>query len=545
MENYPVWVRIHPVAEDETLAVAVQARLYDPLWLLGRQWQLNEFRHDAGASPVDVLVEGTKAPLSRLRGGVSAAPDGAVALLPRDVPVETVVEREPIAADGLAELRLRAEAGLQLQRRLRAGGLNAEADAWVGRAPFSLPPGVILDEETAAFWDLIEGRVPDGAKLAAAVRAVLDGHAPAVSDAERVVLADWQRWNDTRVDAPAAGPPSWNPEHLEYVFSAAALRVGGEAVLSVPEAVEGGLDWFAFDGGRGSLGLGGQPEERVSLHRIPSPLDFAGKPNPRFWTLEDPAVRFDLLSPLAPGAQPSPATLMVLNFALEYGDDWFLVGVPLPAWSVFDATRVAITDCFGDVTLAERPGGRWNLFRLHDESVAASQLSPLFVCASPAQPLEGPPVEEVHFLRDEVTNVAWAVEQVVPHPLGHGSERREPAADTPLPTASGLTWTLAPPSPPQSWFPLLPKELGRLTLGRLWSARNAVPRGRVLSEVLAASGRVAQEEVPPEGVQVTRTWQSARASGGSLHLWVGRKKSPRRTDLAPALRFDVVEWRKE
>jgi hypothetical protein len=49
--------------------------------------------------------------------------------------------------------------------------------------------------------------------------------------------------------------------------------------------------------------------------------------------------------------------------------------------------------------------------------------------------------------------------------------------------------------------------------------------------------------VPPEGAQIVRRWQSARAIDGSLHFWIGRSKTPRRTDIAPAIRFDVVEWK--
>jgi hypothetical protein len=52
---------------------------------------------------------------------------------------------------------------------------------------------------------------------------------------------------------------------------------------------------------------------------------------------------------------------------------------------------------------------------------------------------------------------------------------------------------------------------------------------------------VHEEEVPVEGVQVTRRWQSARATDGSLHLWVGRAKRPRQTENAPGLLFDVVD----
>jgi hypothetical protein len=145
----------------------------------------------------------------------------------------------------------------------------------------------------------------------------------------------------------------------------------------------------------------------------------------------------------------------------------------------------------------------------------------------------------VHFLPDEAANVAWGVERRVPDAVGDGVE--PPAQSPPATVApSGLVWTLTPPAPPGNWFPLLPTEVGRLALGALWSSRTQRPSGRLLGELRAARRPLHQEEVPREGAQVTRRWQSARAIDGSLHFWIGRSKTPRLTDTAPAVRFDVV-----
>jgi len=35
----------------------------------------------------------------------------------------------------------------------------------------------------------------------------------------------------------------------------------------------------------------------------------------------------------------------------------------------------------------------------------------------------------------------------------------------------------------------------------------------------------------------------ARGADGSLHFWIGRSKTPRRTEIPPAIRFDLVEWK--
>ena len=128
METFPTWIRLHPASEDETLAVSVQARIHDPLWLLGRQWQFGELRHDGGATPIDVRVEGTTAPLSRMRGGGADVTTGrSAAIKPTGTPLEALVEREAVRETGLEQLRLRAEAGLHLLRMLRAAGLPDRA----------------------------------------------------------------------------------------------------------------------------------------------------------------------------------------------------------------------------------------------------------------------------------------------------------------------------------------------------------------------------------------------------------------------------------
>jgi hypothetical protein len=75
---------------------------------------------------------------------------------------------------------------------------------------------------------------------------------------------------------------------------------------------------------------------------------------------------------------------MVLDFALSYSDDWFLLPMALDAWSLFEAIEVAVTDVFGDVTVAGPPASRWNLFRLHSSGTRFT-LSNVFVAAGPGR----------------------------------------------------------------------------------------------------------------------------------------------------------------
>jgi hypothetical protein len=50
-----------------------------------------------------------------------------------------------------------------------------------------------------------------------------------------------------------------------------------------------------------------------------------------------------------------------------------------------------------------------------------------------------------------------------------------------------------------------------------------------------------EEEVPREGVRVTRSYQFTRWIDGSSHFWVGRRKSVGRGEGSSGLQFDSVD----
>jgi hypothetical protein len=70
-------------------------------------------------------------------------------------------------------------------------------------------------------------------------------------------------------------------------------------------------------------------------------------------------------------------------------------------------------------------------------------------------------------------------------------------------------------------------------------ARLLEPLGRILEPGRELA--LHDEEVPREGVRVTRAYQSARWIDGSTYLWIGRRKRPGRGEGSSGLRFDSAE----
>src|SRR5215470_10820009 len=76
------WTRLEPQVAGADMGQASNARVFDPLWLMTRQWQLGEFQGEDTGSPVKARVRATAAPLTRCVLGE---------LLPNDAPARPVV----------------------------------------------------------------------------------------------------------------------------------------------------------------------------------------------------------------------------------------------------------------------------------------------------------------------------------------------------------------------------------------------------------------------------------------------------------------------
>ena len=577
------WMRLEPRSRNAEMSTSLQARIYDPLWLLARQWQLGEFQGEDYGSPVTARWRGESARLTRYHSG-DIAPNTRVDAPRYDasrLPLETLVERESVRPAGQTakpeKLRLAAEAGQQFLRMLELQPVSRDySDAFIRQYPFPALPAeqrATLDGDSLGFFDLMASRVPDGRQLYAAFRPTSAGGiviAPALQiapgDLAEVEKAArlWLQWFETLFNEPEAVNPSWLPERMEYAFSLGTRFSDGECVLTAREYFDGHLDWYAFDS-NAEVTLGGAADNastEITRTVIPAPISFRGMPAARFWEFEDAQVDFGSVD-----AGPTDlARMLLVEFALAYGNDWFVMPIELHVGFLYRTRSLVITDTFGVRTLIKSSSeldARYSVWRMFQHSytrgsgftVPASNL--FFLSPSLLQSMESPPIEEVLFLRDEMANLAWAVERLIESPVERPLNRFETylkrKRSGELDTAGKASSVAVPlqyrlsTEIPDYWIPLMPVQTGqglRLKRGAVLKL-DGLPEpvyamGRILTPDAGRALELCEEEVPREGVRVTRSYQYTRWFDGSTHLWIGRRKQIGRGEGSSGLRFDVV-----
>ena len=185
-------------------------------------------------------------------------------------------------------------------------------------------------------------------------------------------------------------------------------------------------------------------------------------PAARWWEFENGTVDLGRLK----AAPDDLGRLLLAEFALIYGNDFFVVPLTLPSGSICRVTELEVQTTYGEtvrVDAAPASSGvgtsRWQMFQLNNGKPDDPGPGLLVLPPCAVDVLDGPVAEEVLLTRDETANLAWGIELRVTGPLGLPVERREvqAAADRrgapPGKADSTLRYRLST-RVPDSWLPL-------------------------------------------------------------------------------------------
>ncbi len=529
------FTRVEPVTRGGDPGRGLAATFQDPFWILARQRQFGELAGEDAGSPVQVAFLQREAPFDGWQPPVGAVTPYS----PRTDVLEALVAGE---AAGPAHSALdRVQAG-----RALAAAVSPSVGAKL-RAAFP----VEVAEEAPRVLRRSGARFADGLAVAAAIVGAADGTdaelgaalklSTADAGAARADLVAFARWC---VITFGTGPSSWIPERLERRFE---LAVDGHAVLAAPGHTRERVDWSDFDAVAETDSIRGTTA--MARSRIPTTIQFPGQPRDRFWEFEDAALSLSRID----ATTNDLARLALVEFSTIYGNDWFTFPIPVTYGSMQSVTDLVVRDTFGNHDLiAPAAEEHWAMYRPSGASVASPTLA---VPAVTVAPLAGEVVEEVRFLRDEMANLVWAVEQIVTDADGIrrdlADEHVRAAVHVEATPANGAVAYRLMTEVPEHWVPFLPvrlpggsRQVGLVeaVLPRLNGSGEPLvtsPRSSVLKEL---RGRVLpEEEVPSAGVVVRRRWFLARSADGGRHAWAARSVTTGRGEGASGLAFDVAD----
>ena len=510
--NFTQYARLEPRPSEQDWESGFTAAIHDPVWFLGRQWQLGEYQGENASSPIwiDYTLRKQRCAL-------------------------------PIRASTRRLCRLRRS----LNRRSMIGGRWGGGCVSAEKSP--LPTLPCSNNPTLCFhnppppYEQFHGQLDGWLVWCARVDLGVD-------DADFGALI------------PADSSPAWNSEQLHYQQDADDAFTAGSHSLQVTAHRGGRLDWYNV----GAESAEAVPEvESEQRQAVPTALHYPGAPASRWWQIEDAEVDFGGYAP----DSAHTATALLTNLIFSHGDDWFLFPVAARGGHVVSMDALVVWDVFGrnyrssDIDQAGQrrwpglqPPDDWTLFQVNGLPSNA-----LLLWHVAELPLESLPIERVQFGLDEEANLLWAVERIVDGREVASRRTSQPDADGHLRFNEGLpsgdtrdagelAYVPGEGAAP-FWHPYEIDEVDgvrRLVQRRLvdFSRQKPLPLPQPQSELLQPVGghlhRLAPLAIPSNGIEVERRWQLARDMQGQPVLWLQRQRVPLLSSPARRLRFDVM-----
>jgi hypothetical protein len=556
--------RLEPRPRTKDFEQSLSAAVHDGLWFLTRQWQMGELESEDAGSAIDARLVTKQIHIDRV-----ALQQNPAKAYSDDIPMETQVERESVPFTLALKIQV-AQYFLQLHPpTLKSAYLAAYQNVY-------LITGYTADDfhnQDLSKQLLISTlkRSLDGEKILADV---LDGSFKikvgiAIGDdaAIETLLTSFKAWY-LRIYSQPAGieDHAWDGQKLSYGFTTAAQKTDGtQMVLRSSDYYQGNLDWYNFDVDMELRQLDAAvpldipiPDEPTAISFIPTATAFKGMPNQRFWEMEERQINFGKLN----AKTTDHLLLLFAEFGLVYGNDWFVIPYRMKVNTLCEIDGFVVKDVFGDRTWIQAADAgqdnnwqQWSMYNLSNKDHIGSYNRQFFLPSTLVHSLQSKPLEKVNFMRDEMANMAWGIEEVIPDGTGigvngHEAANKEGILPAPVPASSALIRYVLGTTVPENWIPFLPMQLPgshqdihfqRAAMPKLGNPpKETVKAKGVLLNEQAAPYFINEEEIPYSGTIVSRAWQRARWYNGKTYNWIGRYRETGSGEGNSKLAFDQI-----
>lgn len=607
---YWAWNRLESRPRRKEFKNALKAEIHDATWMLGRQWQMGEFEgNDTGSG---ILAHASMGYFDI--DGVG--PQGqAINPYNKEAPLEAIVEpifprwsiRERLlignkwmyflrkklsTTDFTAYKRFFLTHDLAIQKKTLATapseseiissfqaaskpGLNDLIDCYTA-AGISLDGAQIYQLLTDPYWEN---------KLNTLFGALAGTALVSGMDTARLAFLEWlQKQYHIPVQTEF-----WNKESLEYRFSTEwQTKTSEKALLDSHTYQNKSLDWYSLKQVNDRTESVEEYDKTIQI--ILSKSRFPGMPNSRWWEMENGSVNFCEVN----ADTTDIAKILATQFALVYQDDWFVIPFKVPVGSYSSVKGILVTDVFGVTTFisdytvsgydengffqSADDWKKWQWMRIKGtySGTAGSQI--ILPVAHKKQ--QSDPIEEVVFMRDEMADVVWAIEKIIPDELGKGMDgfrfsnvfrekmrqfRPTPSGGSGTPVSLGTAlpkYKIADYDVPENCIPFMPVHtpdsnrsirFQRAAMPRILEGYDIDlirPNTSILKSAppppQSAPGAyvpyyINEEELARAGLIIQTRFQRTRWYNGKIVSWLGYQRRTGRGSTSSGLEYDMVK----
>ena len=574
---------------------ALRLRVHDPLWMPARQWQMGEFRGNNTGTAMSVRCEVSYEDCSK-------------------DPIEPVTEQVNPRIDFLAKIesavyymdliRTKLSNGKERSKTIRKRFIksypidwNAINDTLVLSDAVTSEREKTLNKHLQSYATTFRGKIFDGYLL---YKDIIGNK----NDVDKAIDDEFKKWFEKKYIPTSSTNDHWQEKDLCYEVE---THVAGKSFKG--DRYQGGrLSWYTFDYEKSNTKKQNKSASSQQVVSLPTPATFASAPNKRLWQMEDKKVylgnSYD---------EPSEANSVVMRYATMYSNDWMLFPLETQIGKYIEIKEIEVIDTFGGRHIIkgdDRAGNKeklgkfaeqWQIFTNSTKgNYKKTEVNGLYFAPQLAATVEGKPIEEVKVLRDEMANMVWGVENVVPDGCGGiidanlyatqlqqvvdevneaGKSIRDPQTivfgneETGAIESAKFSYLLQS-TVPFNWIPFIPQRLsnkddktspffqdGReiilrrgkmpcyLYNGNGYNLESVRPQGSIMRPEVKTdrSGKkkenpmfIHEEAVQATGIRLTKNYQRTRWICGKTYQWLGIYKRQAQTEASSGLVFDEL-----